>query len=230
MKLMRFSVVFCLLALVAACQTVPIAEEQDLGLEKGKLYQPGSENFKEQQEHIQQLTDWQVNGVFSYSDNEENAANGKILWQVSRSEESTLKSQSVQEKIRLVGPVGAGAVELIVDQQQAMLVSGKQRLVDPSGNVEALLFRAVGWRLPISEMRYWLFGMPAPALAGRYWLDSNGDIDRLQQSGWDITFSKQQPFVQNNSKLLRQHPRKVFAENEKNGIKVRLVAKQVSLL
>jgi len=230
MNLLRTSLLACLLVLLSACQTNPVVDSTDDLSEKGFVYVPGKGAFVQHQQHIQQLSSWHINGVFSYSDLEENAASGKISWQISERIPAQGGQKTYQERIRLVGPVGAGVVELIVDQQQARLVSGKQQLIDPTGNVEALLFKAIGWHLPINEMRYWLFGMPATTEQGRYWLDGAGNIQRLQQSGWDIVFSNQQSFSENKPGVLKQHPRKVFAENQLNGVKVRLVAKQISLL
>lgn len=59
---------------------------------------------------------------------------------------------------------------------------------------EALLKREVGWSIPISAMRYWVRGIPAPGkFQAKY--DEFGHVTELQQKGWDIQFSKYRNFT-----------------------------------
>ena len=55
---------------------------------------------------------------------------------------------------------------------------------------EALLQKAVGWYLPITPLRYWYKGMPAPRSFGDYKVtyDQYGHLIALMQSGWQVTF------------------------------------------
>lgn len=54
---------------------------------------------------------------------------------------------------------------------------------------EILLQQQLGWQLPISNLYYWIRGLPAP---GRYHtqLDAYGHISNLTQQGWKIEFQR----------------------------------------
>ncbi len=54
---------------------------------------------------------------------------------------------------------------------------------------EQLLYRELGWRLPVSGMRHWVRGLPAPqAPIDVLELDAIGRPERLEQSGWQVSF------------------------------------------
>lgn len=57
---------------------------------------------------------------------------------------------------------------------------------------EQLMQRQLGWHLPISNLFYWMRGLPAP---GKYKakFDTFGHLIYLQQAGWSVQFSKYLP-------------------------------------
>jgi len=220
--------VACLFSLIllAACQTLqttPILDNQE-------AYSAGDLTFAARQKAVDELAQWKIEGVFSYADSQDGVATGKLLW----------KKRGAKETIQLIGPIGLGTIKLISTPAESMLISGKQQLVQPGDDIEQLLFKAVGWKLPINELRYWLFGLPAPMSNGLYELDQFNRLEALKQSGWSIRFSTYQPILKSavssalqqpklEQRILEQHPRKVFSEHDKNGISIRLVAKKVTL-
>lgn len=59
----------------------------------------------------------------------------------------------------------------------------------PEGLMEALL----GWSLPVSGLRYWVRGLPAPGSdmgATRMEWDDRGRLSRLQQADWTIVYAE----------------------------------------
>jgi len=87
--------------------------------------------------------------------------------------------------LTLSGPFGQGALRLLRE-------GGRVRLIDGSGAVreaesaEALVAEATGAALPVSGLRHWLLGRPAPDRAHR-WVEG-GAWPRLQQDGWNIDY------------------------------------------
>ncbi len=95
--------------------------------------------------------------------------------------------------IRLNGPFGQGGVEISGGPTGVVLRQaggGEYRAGDP----ETLLLQATGWRLPLSGLRYWIFGRPEPGLAVELQRDEAGRPTRLDQAGWTIRFEKYRSF------------------------------------
>ena len=90
--------------------------------------------------------------------------------------------------IDLIGPFGQGGVRVSGDGQAVELQTGREtlRAADP----DRLLARATGVALPISGLRYWIRGLPAPedAAPARVTRDGQGRIARLEQNGWRIDY------------------------------------------
>ncbi len=89
--------------------------------------------------------------------------------------------------IQLDTPLGQGAAELHGSAAAVMLRTAEGEF--SADSAEALLAQRLGWRLPVSGLRYWVRGLPDPGAAvERLTLDDAGRLTRLQQSGWDIEF------------------------------------------
>lgn len=88
--------------------------------------------------------------------------------------------------IRLIGPLGQGAVRLhgLPGQVTLQTEDGRTTAADP----ERLLYRNLGWRVPVEALRYWVLGLPAPGSATDRELDRYGRLARLEQAGWRIEF------------------------------------------
>ncbi len=55
-------------------------------------------------------------------------------------------------------------------------------------NPEYLMMRITGWNLPVSNLRYWVMGLPVPGLQSDVVLDDFGQPKTLQQQGWEISY------------------------------------------
>ena len=97
--------------------------------------------------------------------------------------------------IHLSGPLGAGASwirgsSLDAPHQQVSLQRGKQAPVY-ADNLETLMYGNLGWSLPVSELYYWMRGIPAPDTpATAFSHDDQGRLETLQQLGWTLNFSR----------------------------------------
>ena len=83
-------------------------------------------------------------------------------------------------------------------------------------SAEELLGTRLGWSLPVSGLRYWLLGLPAPGLpVVKSSLDSFGRLLRLSQGGWQIRYLDYK-WIENLAL-----PGKIFVEHPK--LRLRLV-------
>lgn len=129
----------------------------------------------------------------------------------------TLRWVQKDEKFEIlwISPLGQGSVELQGNPERVTLRVPKEAPIT-AASAEELLGIRLGWSLPVSGLRYWLLGLPAPGLpvASRS-LDSFGRLHSLSQGGWQIRYLGYQS-VENY-----QLPGKVFLDNPK--LRLRLV-------
>lgn len=91
-------------------------------------------------------------------------------------------------EMRVAGPFGARAAELAGDALQVTVRTGHDAATvttDP----EAWLEQALGVRLPVRGLRWWVLGLPAPDSAHDILLDPvNGRALRIAQNGWELSY------------------------------------------
>lgn len=155
----------CLL-LLSACATRPPAPPADRAA------------WQAHRAALETLTHWQAQGRVGVRAGEE-GWNASFDWQ----------QQDQDYRIRLRGPFGQGAVELHGNEQGVWLKQADRPAVfalDP----ESLLERETGWWLPVSGLRFWLRGLPAPGSESEYRWDELGGLTHLEQRGWRIDYSR----------------------------------------
>lgn len=135
------------------------------------------ENLREHQQQLQAVTDWQLHGKLGIRTPDDNGS-ASLRW----------RQDDHNYQINLSGPLG----------QKRLLISGQPGKVrlEQSGepaqeakSPEALIKQQLGWTLPVTQLAYWVRGIPAPK--GRISLleqNSDGLIARLQQGDWLITY------------------------------------------
>jgi len=164
--------------------------------------------WQQHQLQLTALTRWAIDGRIAVQTGDE-GWHASIEWQ----------QQDDRYTIHLSGPFGQGAVQLEGDGERVTLRSGdEQPLVDD--DPELLLYRQLGWRVPVNALRYWVRGIPAPGPAVQE-LNPQGYLARLQQAGWNIEF---RDYAHQGRQVL---PGKVFVSNHK--ARVRLVIDQWTL-
>ncbi|WP_296402180.1 lipoprotein insertase outer membrane protein LolB [Psychrobacter sp.] len=121
---------------------------------------------------------------------------GKIGITIPKTDTSNAKSGSAfyvwaQEQDRfaidLTGALGIGHTVIEYNGNSATLVSeqtGEIKAASP----EELLLRATGWQAPISQLRYWISGRPAPSDTNSK-VDAQGRLESSQNGDWVASFS-----------------------------------------
>ena len=91
-------------------------------------------------------------------------------------------------RLRIYSSLGAYSVVIAGKPGHITLQSANNKTSSAS-NPEQLMQEELGWRLPLSNLFYWMRGLPAP---GKYHalFDSYGHITSLKQGGWQVQFSE----------------------------------------
>ncbi len=172
------------------------------------------ENVLEHQRQVQAIDHWQVNGKLGIR-TAEDSGSASLKW----SQEAT------NYQINLSGPLG----------QKRMVITGtpeKVRLeqtgepAQEAKSPEALIKQQLGWTLPVTQLAYWVRGVPAPkGRISRLEQNSIGLIAQLQQGDWLVTYDNysDQTF---DDKILPL-PRKITAEYQ--DVRLILVIRQWQL-
>lgn len=89
--------------------------------------------------------------------------------------------------ITLNGPVGIGRTRLIGTSRQIRILSASGESIVYDDPARALL-EQIGWSMPLDALKYWVVGVPAPALgATALPAQSQGPgARRWRQAGWQI--------------------------------------------
>ena len=139
-------------------------------------------SWEQRQQQLLPLTHWQVLGKISIRTPEDsNSAN--LNW----------TQHDDHYRIYMAGPLGQGAVNIQGSEQQGITldISGEERY--QAASPEQLLQHRLGWSIPVSQMPYWVRGLPAPSSTHQIQLDTFNRISQLQQSGWSIRYLGYQP-------------------------------------
>jgi outer membrane lipoprotein LolB len=174
-----------LLLLVAACSPVPPRPLPDTSNEQ---------SWQQRRQQLHQLTHWQLSGRLAVQ-NDHEAWHMSLTWQ----------QRGDRYSLNIIAPLGQGSMQLHGDAVQVTMLTDEGDTIS-SSNPDLLLYTQLGWKVPVSALRYWVLGLPAPGDHQQH-LDANGRLEHLTQAGWEIAFLDYQP------QLGVELPRKVFIDN-----------------
>ncbi|MCB1670329.1 MAG: lipoprotein insertase outer membrane protein LolB [Gammaproteobacteria bacterium] len=147
--------------LLAACQTAPPLEE--------------STAWQVRQADLLALTHWQLQGrVNARYQNESHTP--RIRWE----------QDADHYTIRLWGTLNAGATRIEGRPGLVTLEQGNE--VRTASSPEALIFEQLGYELPVSQLEYWIRGLPTPDQQHQLELGEFNELIHLQQSGWTVRY------------------------------------------
>ena len=125
------------------------------------------------------LETWNLKGRIAVRTPDESGS-GSLHWAQRRGEYD----------LRVIAPFSGGVYELSGTAAMVSLRAPDNSLLQ-AGDAETLLYQAAGWRLPVSEMVYWIRGLPAPSLqVDRLLLDDENRVSELSQGGWSIRYKR----------------------------------------
>lgn len=97
------------------------------------------------------------------------------------------KQQVKNYTINLLAPLGAGSMTLNGDSTHLTLTT-PDGVTHEATSPEALLEANGGPHLPVSNLRYWVRGLPAPQQPDHTTFDPYGRLTTLSQAGWQIEY------------------------------------------
>jgi|LakMenEpi03Aug12_release.lakeMendotaPanAssembly.Ray.scaffolds.fasta_scaffold393973_2 outer membrane lipoprotein LolB len=163
------------------------------------VYKPLS--WHKRKVHLSDKKRWNIQGAVSIR-NRGKTQMGSFTW------------QQIYDRyaINLYGPLNLGAISIAGNGYQVTLAKPTGRYTAPTP--EALMQQQLGWYLPISNMYYWVRGLPAPGKTEKQVRDDYGHLVFLEQQGWNIQFAAFQPC--GNADL----PRKIILDNHQLHVKL----------
>ncbi|MFW0767150.1 lipoprotein insertase outer membrane protein LolB [Trabulsiella odontotermitis] len=163
---------------------------------KGPGKSPDSPQWRQHEQQVRQLNQYQTRGAFAYLSDEQKVY-ARFFWQ-----------QTGQERYRLLltNPLGSTELELNAQPGSVELVDNKgQHYTDT--NAEEMIAKLTGMPIPLNSLRQWILGLPGDATD--YTLDEQYRLSTLnyRQNGknWKVTYSsydsKTQPALPSNMEL-----------------------------
>ena len=167
---------------------------------------PASENsdWSRQRDQLQELDSWELRGRVNVRyDNESHTP--RIIW----------LQQNVDYNIRLWGTFNAGATEIVGRPGFVTMENDGQTL--SANSPEDLILEQLGYELPVSQLNYWIKGLPAPESEAQLVFNELNQLTTIQQADWTINLSD-----------MRQYgalslPRRVELTRPRNAIRLRFI-------
>lgn len=180
------------LLLVGCAGTVPRSGEGE----------DASARWLERRHALQAMEDWQLTGRISVTDGIDSWT-GRLEWQESPG----------GYDIRLSAPLGQGHLRLVGSDAGVVLNTGDA--LEYANDPGDLLYAHTGVQMPVTEMRWWIRGLPGPEYRDGADLDAQGRLEELVEAGWTVDFRGYTDVAE------MQLPRRVFIH--KGDVKVRVV-------
>ena len=176
-------------ALLSACSTIAPSAEQ-------------SSNWTRQREQLQELDSWELRGRVNVRYDKESHT-PSINW----------LQQNVEYHIRLWGTLNAGSTLIVGSPNYVTLESNGE--TQSASNPEELILQQLGYELPISQLKYWIKGLPAPDSDAQLSFNELKQLTTIEQADWTINLSD-----------MRQYgplslPRRVDLTRPRNDIRLR---------
>ena len=178
-------------ALLSACAAIaPPAEENS--------------DWARQRDQLQDLDSWELSGRVNVRyDNESHTP--RIIW----------LQQNVEYHIRLWGTFNAGNT-LIVGRPGYVTLENDGETVDAS-SPEELILRQMGYELPVSQLNYWIKGLPSPDSEAQLSFNELNQLTTIEQADWTINLSDMRQYGQVSL------PRRVELTRPRNDIRLRFI-------
>ena len=190
-KVRAFAVHLFVTTLVSACTAVP---------------PPANENsdWAHQREQLQNFDSWGLRGRVNVRyDNESHTP--RINW----------LQQNVEYHIRLWGTFNAGNTQIVGRPGYVSLENDGETVY--ASSPEELILRQMGYELPISQLNYWIKGLPSPDSSFQLSFNELNQLTTIEQADWTINLSDMRQYGQVSL------PRRVELTRPRNDIRLRFI-------
>lgn len=107
----------------------------------------------------------------------EESMSGQLSW----------RAGAASDEVLLSSPLGQGIASITRNDAGVSLVRPGAPAV-MAENVESLTQSELGFRLPLSGLRYWIQARPDPSRASQVRAGSAGSVEQIAQDGWKIEY------------------------------------------
>jgi outer membrane lipoprotein LolB len=141
------------------------------------LVTPSAMPWNERVAELDKASRWQLDGRAA-------VALGQQGWQANLD----WRQAGSESDLHLAGPFNIGALTIKMTSE-GLSVNG----APPSDAMTEQLQTRLGFELPLDHLRYWLLGIPNPALPFELTRNAQDRAQHLSQAGWDIDYDSYQP-------------------------------------
>ena len=127
---------------------------------------------------LQALDRWTLDGRVAVAADGEGFSGG-LTW----------RQAGPRAEVELRGPVGGAALSIRVDGDDFSVTDRSGESFDGE-RARALVAERIGSDLPISQLRYWLVGAPAPGVPHQESLGADARLATLDQAGWRVRYDR----------------------------------------
>jgi outer membrane lipoprotein LolB len=128
------------------------------------------------------LQQWQLTGAFSVVAPNQKPIIAHYSWQ----------QQGASYMININSSLDIATATINGNAEQVTMQASNINAPVTARTPERLMQRELGWHLPVSDLRYWLLGMPEPLDNTQGTWDTFGHVSELKQGGFTIRFSNYQ--------------------------------------
>ncbi len=158
-------------AVVAGCRTVPVQHPPTV-----------SQPWDVTRAELQSRDHFALKGRVAVASGKE-GFNASLRW----------TQEGMRSNVSLQGPLGAGGVQISAENNNLSVVTSHGDRLD-SDAARAELETRLGFDPPLSSLRYWVLGVPDPALPSKEEVDSQQQrLQSLEQGGWQIDYNSYMP-------------------------------------
>jgi outer membrane lipoprotein LolB len=153
------------------------------------LRKPAEVEWGAQRDQVYAASGWSFKGRMAVKVEDDAQAGGQLSmrWQ---------QSNDISQ-IRLSGPLGVGAWELIWEPERVSVSDADgERTIQYTGPeaAEDFMRAELGWAFPAQSIRYWVRGLPDPSAVAQERLAADGALLGLNQYGWAIDYERYAEF------------------------------------
>lgn len=190
---MKRAVIVAMVAALGGCAIVSPPEPVPSGVKN-------ADAWRQRRAELNDFVHWSLQG---------RAATGKVLGWTGN---LNWRQNGDTFHVRVAGPLGAGGFRADGTLARVKVRTKEETFV--TRQPEALVEEILGWRFPLTGLRYWVLGLPEPDKPANLSVDERGLLVGLEQSGWELGFPD---YIETDGYRL---PRKIVLHNGDNTINV----------
>lgn len=137
---------------------------------------PVNSEWEARRQLLESLSHWEFTGSINVRDADE-AQSSRIRW----------RQQDEAYRINLWGTFNVGATEINGKPGEVRIdQEGEEPIITESP--EEMLYQQIGYELPVTELNYWIKGIPAPGDSQALTFADNQQLLSFEQQGWRIDY------------------------------------------